>query len=141
MVDPTTRIISTANIPPQQLDWYIASVLGTDSKTREKSIGKLPPDLVQLLVEKGMTGVTDSREGKLPKELLDWVRNDLDNDGNSLPMSLDEAEEHRLNLMQERSMSKRVNKGGYRRHTTSVSTNSALAITRATWKVTCNECM
>ena len=103
LVDPTMRVISTANIPPHQMDWYIASILGTDSKAQGKSIAKLPPDLVQLLAEKSNIDVTDVREGQLPKELLDWVRKDLDKDGNSLPMSLEEAEEHRLKLMQERS--------------------------------------
>ena len=32
LVDPTRRIISTANVPPQRLDWYMESLLGSGGR-------------------------------------------------------------------------------------------------------------
>lgn len=47
----------------------------------------------------GITG----ENAKLPIELMDMVREYVDADGHALPMGLEEAKEHRLKLMAERS--------------------------------------
>ncbi|KAI0607199.1 DUF4246 domain containing protein [Pyrenophora tritici-repentis] len=78
---------STANIPPQQMDSYIDSLLGTDRKTKEESTAKLLPDLVQLLVDKGATGITDDRQGRLPRKLWNWVGDGFEEDDHMLPLT------------------------------------------------------
>ena len=46
LVAPTIPIISTANIPPQQHDWWIREVNLDDSR-----IGKLPTELIEMIAE------------------------------------------------------------------------------------------
>jgi hypothetical protein len=105
LVDPTKRIISTANIPPQQITWYTEALLGPDdSPVRKEALEKMPADLVKLLAEHGAPGLTDERECKLPEELLEFVRSYLDEGGRPLPMTAEEANEHRVSLMRERSV-------------------------------------
>jgi hypothetical protein len=72
LVDPHVRIISTANIPPQQEDW-----------------GRQKYDLAQKVLSK-----------KLPAELRNMV---CDEGILQQLMSMDEAKELRLELMEERS--------------------------------------
>jgi hypothetical protein len=103
LVDPTKRIISTANIPPQQMTWYVDALLGSSVKARGEALSKLPPELVDLLAEKGATSVTMNINGRLPVELMDAVRGYFDEDKLQLPMSVEEANDHRANLMRERS--------------------------------------
>lgn len=108
LVDPTQRIVNTGNVPPQQLDWWADSVFGTSGQ--DVNTGNMPPEIVQLLREKqglaermATAGAKSTTQGgKLPNELLDMVRQDGGIGLNGL-MSLDEAKEHRLTLMQERS--------------------------------------
>ena len=102
LVDPTKRIISTANIPPQQMTWYKDALLGSDGSEIETALSELPPDLVNLLAEQGLPGSNDDRETKLPQELMDCVRDYFYEDKHSLPMSVEEANEHRAKLMEER---------------------------------------
>lgn len=45
LVDPTIPIISTANVPPQQRDWWLRSIDGL-SETLSK---KLPAELVDMV--------------------------------------------------------------------------------------------
>lgn len=68
LVDPNIRIISTANIPPQQLEWWSEDVMAT--------------------------GVLN----KLSGELVNQVFKDVED----FPISLEEAKEMRLELMEER---------------------------------------
>lgn len=103
LVDPTHRIISTANVPPQQMNWYTDSVFGPDSPARKEVLEKLPPDVIQLLAEAGKLDVPIDREFTLPEELREYVRGYMKEDRSELPMTVEEAEEHRLKLMQERS--------------------------------------
>jgi hypothetical protein len=70
LIDPKMRIISSANVPPQQEEW---------SRGRR--------DLVD-----GLLGE------RLPVELQEMVRKDLPKS----VMSLEEAKEYRLELMEER---------------------------------------
>jgi hypothetical protein len=106
LVDPTKRIISTANVPPQQMSWYIESLLGTSPEARKEALTKLPAELVALLQEKGLPEVDGLPAGnaKLPEELMDMVRKYFDEEGEAMPMGLEEAREHREKLMQERGV-------------------------------------
>jgi hypothetical protein len=117
LVDPTKRIISTANIPPQRMDWYVDSLLGSNAKTRQEALGKLPPDLINLLAEKGLASASATMEGRLPEELMDYVRKYFDEDKYSLPMTSEEAHKHRNKLMQERGAFVRKSEEGWRSQT------------------------
>ncbi len=70
LIDPHCRIISTANVPPQQKDWWSPEIRDSE------------------------------RLAKLPKELLDQVVEDVED----FPISLEEAKEIRLELMEERKV-------------------------------------
>lgn len=104
LVDPFNRIISTANVPPQQAEWWADRALGA-VKNKESAF---PPELAQLLLERGIgasqlgEAIAEGGPGKtkLPFELVDKVRKEL---GNAFPMNRDEAERHRLKLMGTRS--------------------------------------
>ncbi|KAH7402048.1 hypothetical protein DE146DRAFT_452216 [Phaeosphaeria sp. MPI-PUGE-AT-0046c] len=105
LVDPGKRIVSTANVPPQQLSWYADDLLGANAAARKEALENLPAELVTILQERGVVG-SDGNDGKnamLPEELMDMVRGFVDADGHALPMGLEEAQEHRLKLMAERS--------------------------------------
>lgn len=106
LVDPHTRIISTANVPPQQQDWWVESVFGTSADSRRSAAEKLPAEVVQLLKEKGveLTDAGQEKEGKLPPELLEMVRGHF----SMGTMSAQEARDHRLQLMEERTASQRT---------------------------------
>ncbi|KAH7140604.1 hypothetical protein EDB81DRAFT_655028 [Dactylonectria macrodidyma] len=101
LVDPLTRIISTANVPPQQQNWWVERAFGNLGKDEA---AKVPQAIAQLILEKapGHTGLeTAGKRGQgLPPELMDIVRGEF---GDALPMSLDEAKEHRLKLMDART--------------------------------------
>lgn len=104
LVDPFTRIISTANVPPQQADWWSDRAFGA----LKANDGTLPAEITQLLLERGLGGsqlaeamsAKEAKGAKLPVELMEMVRKEL---GDALPMTREEAEEHRLKLMQARS--------------------------------------
>jgi hypothetical protein len=108
LVNPTNRIISTANVPPQQMSWYLESLLGDAREDRKEALSKLPVELVSLLQEKGMTAAVPEvdaspvENAKLPEELMEMVREYFDADGDAMPMGVEEAREHRLALMTER---------------------------------------
>ncbi|KAK4039740.1 hypothetical protein C8A01DRAFT_36276 [Parachaetomium inaequale] len=103
LVDPFTRIISTANVPPQQADWWADSAFGGLTNKQSGASSSLPPEIAQLLAEKGFGGdklaealaAGQLAEPKLPPELLSIVRKEF---GDGLPMSREEAEEHRLKM-------------------------------------------
>lgn len=100
LVDPHQRIISTANVPPQQQDWWAESVFGASANEQKAAAEKLPVEMVQLLREKGVElPSSDNEEAKVPNEVLDLVRKEFDLG----LLSLQEAKEHRLALMAERS--------------------------------------
>ncbi|KAJ8066741.1 hypothetical protein OCU04_004131 [Sclerotinia nivalis] len=103
LVDPHVRIISTANVPPQQMDWWLESVFGDTPEARSKAMGKLPAELVTLLNENGLHTNNSAKDMKLSPELMEMVRKHFHVDSNPLPMGIEEAKEHRINLMRERS--------------------------------------
>lgn len=73
LVDPGIRIISTASVPPQQRDWWSESVINDFAKSGT-ALGKLSPEIRDKVFE----GVDD------------------------FPISMEEAKEIRLKLMEER---------------------------------------
>lgn len=105
LVDPFHRIISTANVPPQQLSWWAEAVFGTESQAAK---GEMPSELFQVLLEQGVAKsvmppqeMLDKMRNRLPAEVLDMVRREQ-----VLPdgiMTPDEARQHREELMRERS--------------------------------------
>ena len=118
LVDPFTRIISTGNVPPQQADWWAEKALGAIKSQSGSST--LPPELAQLLLERGLgteqlasaVASGDAGNMKLPAELMDMVRQEL---GDALSMTREEAEKHRLELMEERSSFQQEARDGWRR--------------------------
>lgn len=73
LVDPGIRIISTANVPPQQKEWWSDVVLQDAGKTAH-GLGKLSMELKQQIVE----------------------------DVDEFPIGMEEAKAIRLELMEER---------------------------------------
>ena len=99
LVDPHLRIISTANVPPQQQDWWAEAICAKSAK----SMAKLPTEVAQLLAENGVPfPSTKNEKGILPPEVMSMVRNHFNNDGGGLLMSEDDAKKHRDELMRER---------------------------------------
>ncbi|KAI0410008.1 hypothetical protein F4802DRAFT_543020 [Xylaria palmicola] len=111
LVDPHLRVVSTANVPPQQADWWVDSVFGTTAESQRAALARLPAELLAGLEQRGLLegmmmrsggagagGVPQS--GKLPAELVEMVRAHL----RDLPlMSDEEARAHRLKLMEDRT--------------------------------------
>jgi hypothetical protein len=117
LVDPTQRIISTANLPPQQMDWRLGSTFGETAGARATAIAKLPTELATLLKEKGLdTNNSAVDKAKFPPELMEMVRKRFDADGDALPMGLEEAKEHRLKLMRARSAFVKTSESGWQQH-------------------------
>lgn len=73
MVDPGIRIISTANVPPQQRDWWSEEV-------------------------DRQTACSGKALGKLSTEMKDKIFQSVDD----FPISMEKAKEMRLKLMEER---------------------------------------
>ncbi|KAL2131093.1 hypothetical protein VTI74DRAFT_5567 [Chaetomium olivicolor] len=105
LVDPHQRIISTANVPPQQFDWWAEAVFGSENKA---ATGDIPPELFQLLLEQGAAKAVKPTEemlkkmgNRLPVEVMEMVRRQR-----VVPeglMTAEVAKAHRLKLMEERS--------------------------------------
>ena len=103
LVDPAVPIISTANVPPQQADWWAEAIFNRSSEAH----AKLPGELRSMLEEKGFIPADSGEKypgGVLPVELMQMVRDYFNADGNPLPMNQDETKAHRLKLMDERTV-------------------------------------
>ncbi|KAL6711466.1 hypothetical protein ACN47E_004400 [Coniothyrium glycines] len=116
LVDPTKRIVSTANVPPQQMSWFVDSLLGSTSSARAEALSKLPPELVTLLAKEGLPGVQGSLDGTLPRELMEMVKGYFENNKQGLPMTVEEANEHREKLMKERTAFVKTAESGWQQH-------------------------
>ncbi|KAI1880576.1 hypothetical protein JX265_000816 [Neoarthrinium moseri] len=103
LVDPHLRIISTANVPPQQQDWWVDALLGPSPVSEEEALSKLPTGLVRLLQEKGIIGSSGIglSASSLPPEPSSIAQPKLYVPG----MSVEEAREHQEKLMEERTVS------------------------------------
>ena len=102
LVDPHQRIISTANVPPQRLDWWVESAFGKSSESKEKALSQVPGELAELLREvgadigePGKPGTGSGSRWKLPAELMSMVKSHFMGD---LPMSEEEARDYRIQL-------------------------------------------
>jgi hypothetical protein len=104
LVDPYTNIINTGNVPPQQQSWWLEQAFG-DLSTKDAE--KIPNAIANLLSEATSGHSITALEAAvksgtpLPKELMDMVKKEAAKIVG--PMSLEEAKEHRLKLMDERS--------------------------------------
>ncbi|KAF2106544.1 hypothetical protein BDV96DRAFT_507694 [Lophiotrema nucula] len=119
LVDPNIRVISTANVPPQQMDWWLDAVLGSTPQSRDAAAAALPPELVALMREKGVdsdASALNADTGSLPPELMEMVREHFHADAGALPMGLEEAKQHRLELMKERGAFVRKTEEGWQQH-------------------------
>lgn len=104
LVDPHARIISTANVPPQQQDWWAESILGKSDESRASALSNLPFEIALILKEKGVDIESNAGEErpKLPIELREMVSAHLNAEGGNLLMSEQEAKMHREKLMEVR---------------------------------------
>jgi hypothetical protein len=87
LVDPNIRIISTANVPPQQRDWWRDEV-EKQASTSGKTLAKLSP------------------------EIKDKIFVEVE----GFPMSMDDAREVRLRLMEERSNRAEQDRDSFKQH-------------------------
>ncbi|CAH0028520.1 unnamed protein product, partial [Clonostachys rhizophaga] len=100
LVDPLTRIISTANVPPQQQDWWMDRAF-MNLKTAEAN--KVAAPIAQTILDKapsadnsGLKAAAEGGTHGMPVELMSMLADEFDD---ALPMSLEEAKEHRLKLI------------------------------------------
>lgn len=120
-MDPSTRIISTANVPPQRQDWWIESILGQRTKATSpdakqqysSSHDKTAPGATTTSPDVQAAQALASKAPFLAKTLLENLPAELVLDvskrlvdSKSLPMTEEEAKEHRLELMKVRSAAK-----------------------------------
>ncbi|KAF4992689.1 hypothetical protein FGRMN_7002 [Fusarium graminum] len=104
LVDPYRRVINTGNVPPQQQSWWMEQAFqGLTAQDAEK----IPSAVAKLLSESApghSISALDAAvrsDGSLPVELMNMVKEEAAKiEG---PMSLEEAKEHRLKLMDERT--------------------------------------
>jgi hypothetical protein len=119
LVDPHQRIISTANVPPQQQDWWLESIFGTNKVSQVEAASKIPPEILVLIKDQLPTPAAEvptRQPGSLPPEMMEMVRSYFDLDSDTLPMSLEEAKEHRLELMKERGAFVKLTKDSWNAH-------------------------
>ncbi|KAH8890666.1 hypothetical protein GQ53DRAFT_747386 [Thozetella sp. PMI_491] len=102
LIDPHRRIISTANVPPQQMDWWAEAVAAGHVDLEKMN---LSPDVLQAIREyretRGRAEEEEGIRGDSVKDLMTMLR-----DKNLVPKGLidvEEAKDHRLKLMDERS--------------------------------------
>ncbi|WXC47898.1 hypothetical protein QX201_007614 [Fusarium graminearum] len=111
LVDPHTRIINTGNVPPQQLSWWVENAFGNlDTEDVPHPIAKMVSDAAP--DHPGIRAVAES--GKpLPEELMIMIRREAGE--SAMLMSLLEAKEHRLKLMEERTKKQHEAEWGWSR--------------------------
>lgn len=101
LVDPHVRVISTANVPPQQQNWWMENTF--DNITESQAEG-IPPTVAELILERAPdhAGLQEALKSgqRLPQEIVKMVREEV---GGSRLMTREEAEAHRLALMDERT--------------------------------------
>jgi hypothetical protein len=123
LVDPNFRIISTANVPPQQRDWWAEEILASTPEMREEAYAKIPPEILSLIEENSvyashpkvtpMGGVP----ARLPTELVEMVRKYFKENPDSSLMGKEEANDHRVKLTEERRRFVRKAEEGWQRST------------------------
>ncbi|KAF9267960.1 hypothetical protein L218DRAFT_919840 [Marasmius fiardii PR-910] len=79
LVDPNLRVISTANVSPQQNEWW-GEIVGNDTSTR---LGQLPPELREQVIEMVDDWPLSLEEAKEARVDLMHQRRAFDSDVNS----------------------------------------------------------
>jgi hypothetical protein len=102
LVDPSTRIINTGNVPPQQQSWWMENAF---SNLKQGNAEKVPQAIAQLILDAApghsALDAAAKRGERLPAELMAMIHKNV---GQAVvPMSLKEAKGHRLKLMEERT--------------------------------------
>ena len=122
LVDPEQRIISTANVPPQQQDWWFDAIINgpneapNEGKKQESGIASLTRELsLKEASDEGQKG--KAAGGKLPPELMDIVWEEFQDAKDKGLMSVEEAKEHRLKLIGVKTRSVHVGHAELRSHT------------------------
>lgn len=115
LVDPLTRVINTGNVPPQQQNWWMENAFG---KLGSSNAENVPPAIAELVLDRmpnhpGLEAAARKR-APLPAELMAMVRDKVQ--GGMVPMSLEEAKEHRLELMEARTVFQRDTNQGWIRN-------------------------
>ncbi|KAH7144578.1 hypothetical protein B0J13DRAFT_585273 [Dactylonectria estremocensis] len=64
LIDPAVAIPSTANVPPQRLDWWTQSALPT------RQAGRLPPEVTAMVLDNLDFPISDKEAKKLREELM-----------------------------------------------------------------------
>jgi hypothetical protein len=85
------------------MTWYTDSILGAN---RREALAKLPSELVALLHAEGLTAgdaAVLAENFTLPEEPLDMVRQYFEAERRHIPMSVEEARQHREKLTEERT--------------------------------------
>ncbi|KAJ4357142.1 uncharacterized protein N0V89_001717 [Didymosphaeria variabile] len=103
LVDPHQRIISTANVPPQQQDWWLSSVSGDDMESRDTAPGQVPAEVLSLMEKMSLDSPSLAKEGKLPPELMEMAWEHFKTSEDKVLLSEEEAKEHRVKLMKMRT--------------------------------------
>jgi citrate lyase beta subunit len=104
------------------MSWYNECLFGSTPEARKASLAKLPSEVLGLLQERGLSNITleadveTARGIALPEELMEMVREHLGAEESALPMSLEEAKEHRAKLMQERGAFVKTAEKGWQQH-------------------------
>ncbi|KAL1612138.1 hypothetical protein SLS60_000361 [Paraconiothyrium brasiliense] len=105
LVDPHQRVISTANVPPQQQDWWLESVLGDDMESRNADPAQVSAEVLSLMEKTSLySPALRKKEGKLPLELMDMVWEHFTTSEDKGLLSEEEAKEHRMKLMEMRTV-------------------------------------
>jgi hypothetical protein len=65
LVDPAVPIISTANVPPQQLDWW------ADRALKGTSIGELPVEVRDMVTDNLGSPISEREAKKIREELME----------------------------------------------------------------------
>jgi Protein of unknown function (DUF4246) len=124
LVEPNRRIISTANVPPQQRGWWVEAILGSTPEMRNAAMSKIPPEIISLIEGERKDTVSSENDAtyvegaarKLPPELTKMLREYLEEDQNASLMVQEEAKEHRLKLMDERGKFVRTSEEDWQAH-------------------------
>ncbi|KAF2106157.1 hypothetical protein BDV96DRAFT_675784 [Lophiotrema nucula] len=124
LVDPNRRIISTANVPPQQREWWSEAILGSTLASRHIAVPKIPREIMSLIKSEssknsGTITIIAPQEGvepKLPPELTEMIKAYLIEGSDRGLMGPEEAKNHRLKLMEERSRFVRTAEEGWKEH-------------------------
>lgn len=85
--------------------------MGLTQASREAAMSKIPPEIISVIQDKRNpsnnnsqinAGPAEQMEGRLPAELIEMIRSDLEMDPNAMLMGLEEAKHHRLTFIEER---------------------------------------